>query len=255
MATASSASSASFDADDLWIADATRRYAVSRDIAQRDEIQERADWLAVRCVRRFSDAGEPVDDLVQVARLGLFKAIERFDPDMGVPFGAFATPTIMGELRRHFRDHTWSVYVPRRAKDLRQSVVAAAQELTGQLGQAPTVAQIGAHLGVKQEAVIEALDAHNAYRSASLDPQRVGHNTETPDAYEEVLDRKVVGQLLDRLTPRERRVVELRFFDELSQQKIAETIGTSQVHVGRILSSSLSKLRALATADAADWAD
>ncbi len=243
-------------ADETWLAEALQRYALSRDVALRDEIQERADWLAARSVRRFADAGEPADDLLQVARLGLFKAIERFDPNTGVPFGAYATPTIMGELRRHFRDHTWSVHVPRRAKDLRQSVVGAVQELTGQLGQAPTVAQISKHLGVEQEAVIEALDAHNAYRSSSLDPQRPGHNgLDTHDAYEAVLDRKVVESLLDRLTDRERLVVELRFFEELSQQKIAERIGASQVHVGRILSSSLTKMRALASADADGFAE
>lgn len=227
-----------------------QRYAISRDIGLRDEIQERADWLAARCVRRFVDAGEPTDDLMQVARLGLFKAIERFDPGQGVPFGAYATPTIIGELRRHFRDHTWSVHVPRRAKDLRQSVVGAVQELNGQIGRAPTVAELAHHLNLDQESVIEALDAHNAYRASSLDPQRPGHHLPVADEYETLLDRTIVAGLLDRLSERERRVLQLRFFEELSQQKIAELVGTSQVHVGRILSASLDKLRAMAAADA-----
>lgn len=231
--------------DELWLDEALRDHAAHRDPALRDEIVERTLWLATRAARRFSDRGEPLDDLVQVARIGLLKAVDRFDPEQGVPFGAYATPTIMGELRRHFRDHTWSLHVHRRAKDLRPAVNTAVEELTRELGRSPKVAELAARLDVSEDAVIEALEANMAYRAQSIDPSRPAHTPTVEPGVEGVLDRELVVQLLDRLPPRERRILYLRFYEELSQSQIAEQIGTSQVHVGRLIASSLAELRRL----------
>ncbi len=231
--------------DEAWVGAALERYASVRSVALRDQIQERADWLATRSAWRFVDSGEQFDDLVQVARLALFKAIERYDHTRGVPFGAYATPTILGELKRHFRDNTWSVHVPRRAKDLRPSVNLAIQELSNELCRAPKVAEIAHRLRVTDEAVLEALDANNAYRASSLDPTRAGDGSTASDETDAIVNKGLVSQLLGQLPPRERNVVYLRFYEELSQAQIAERIGTSQVHVGRILAASFARLRTL----------
>ena len=234
------------DLDDQWLHDAFVRYSATRDPALREEILERTHWLALRGARRFASRGEPFDDLLQVARIGLLKAIERFDVNVGAQFGAYATPTIVGELRRHFRDHTWSLHVPRRAKDLRPSVNEASDQLSKELGRAPKVAEIAERLQVSEDAVLEALEANNAYRSASLDPTGAGqHHAADSGGMDGVDDRELVLSLLDRLRPRERKIMYLRFYEEMSQAQIAEQIGTSQVHVGRLIAASLASLRAL----------
>ncbi|MDP2291309.1 MAG: SigB/SigF/SigG family RNA polymerase sigma factor [Actinomycetota bacterium] len=234
----------STEADDEWLDDAFRRLAETRDDALRDEIVERTNWLAVRGARRFASRGEPFDDLLQVARMGLLKAVDRFDRSVGVHFGAYATPTILGELRRYFRDHTWSVHVPRRAKDLRPAVNEATDQLSKELGRSPQVHEIAQHLHITDDAVLEAMEANSAYRSYSLDPQGVGRSVPTTkNEFDGIVDREVVIGLLDRLPARERKILYLRFFEELSQSQIAEQIGTSQVHVGRLISSSLASLR------------
>lgn len=236
--------------DDAWLAEALDRYVRDPDPRLRAEIIERANWLAVRGARRFVDRGEPFDDLLQVARLGLMKSVDRFDPSLGVPFGAYATPTIMGELRRYFRDHTWSVHVSRRAKDLRPMVNAASDKLAAELGRSPRVSEIAQVLDVAEDAVLEALEANNAYRAHTLDPAGTGHTPPVDGGFEGVLDRDVVAQLLDRLPDRERTILVLRFFEGMTQSQIAERIGTSQVHVGRLITSSLAVLRAHLTAAA-----
>jgi RNA polymerase sigma-B factor len=230
------------DSDDGWLQDAFERYLTNRDKGLRDEIAERTSWLATRGARRFADCGEPFDDLFQVARIGLLNAIERFDPAHGVPFGAYATPTIIGELRRYFRDHTWRVRVSRRAKDLRPGVNAATEILSKELQRSPKISEIADRMKIAEEAVIEALEANNAYRAHTLDPG--GRNTPSVEAdLDEILNRQVIAGLLDRLRPRQRQILYLRFFEELSQAQIAEQIGTSQVHVGRLIASSLAQLR------------
>ena len=233
------------EADDEWLHDAFTRFNQSRDPALREEIVHRTLWLAVRGARRFASRGEPFDDLLQVARIGLLKAVDRFDVNVGVQFGAYATPTIMGELRRHFRDHTWSVHVPRRAKDLRPAVNEASDQLSKELGRAPQISEIAKHLEISEDAVLEALEANNAYRSFVLDPVGSGKALSTEGELSQVIDRHLVVQLLDKLRPRERTIMYLRFYEELSQAQIAERIGTSQVHVGRLIASSLESLRAL----------
>jgi RNA polymerase sigma-B factor len=231
------------EADEGWLRESLERYSTTRDASLRDEIAQRTTWLATRGARRFADRGEPFDDLVQVARIGLLNAIERFDPTHGAPFGAYATPTIMGELRRHFRDYTWSVHVSRRAKDLRPAVNAANDALSKELGRSPRISEIADRMRVPEDAVIEALEANNAYHPYNLDPSGTGNTPAVESNLEAVLNRQVIGALLDRLRPRERQILYLRFFDELSQAQIAEQIGTSQVHVGRLIASSLAELR------------
>jgi RNA polymerase sigma-B factor len=228
--------------DDDWLREAFDQFRTYRDKAVRDEIAERTSWLATRGARRFADCGEPFDDLVQVARIGLLNAIDRFDPSQGVPFGAYATPTIMGELRRYFRDHTWGVHVSRRAKDLRPAVNAAIEALHKDLQRSPLMAEIAERMKIPEEAVIEALEANNAYRAHSLD--QTGRNAPSVESnLDAILNREVIAGLLDRLRPRQRQILYLRFFEELSQAQIAEKIGTSQVHVGRLIASSLEQLR------------
>jgi RNA polymerase sigma-B factor len=233
------------DLDDEWLKAAFERFAATRDPALRDEICERTHWLALRGARRFASRGEPFDDLLQVARIGLLKAIDRFDVNVGVQFGAYATPTIVGELRRYFRDHTWSVHVPRRAKDLRPAVNEANDQLSKELGRSPRVAEIAERLQVSEDAVLEALEANNAYRSSTLDPAGHGNAASVPGDVDGVVDRELVLRLLDKLRPRERKILYLRFYEEMSQAQIAERIGTSQVHVGRLIASSLASLRTI----------
>lgn len=226
-----------------------REHRDSGDIDLRNALANRYLSLAAAVARRFANRGEPMDDLVQVANYGLVKAVERFDVDRGVSFASFAIPTMIGELKRHFRDRTWSTKVPRSAKDLMPRLSAATEDLTTKLQRPPTVPELAEHLGVDVDALLEAIDARAAYRASSLshsgqrgesdlemqvggvDPQMVGvENTMT------------VRRLIATLPDRERRIVELRFFDELTQSEIAEIVGISQMHVSRLLRQALDRL-------------
>ena len=221
------------------------------DPAVRDALVMKHHWIAMRAARRFSERGEPYDDLLQVGSLGLVKAVERFDPEVGTSFLAFAMPTVVGEIRRHFRDHTWSLRVPRRAKDLKGSVTATVNELSQELGRSPRIDEIAERMRLDPEAVLETLEASAAYRTSTLDlptgEQASSLQTalSTSDAdLATVVDRTAIGQLLAELPQRERKIVYLRFFEQMSQSEIAEQVGTSQVHVGRLLHASLARLRA-----------
>jgi RNA polymerase sigma-B factor len=237
------------ESDDEWLSAALERLAISSDGALRAEVAERTDWLARRCASRFMGRGEPFDDLLQAARIGLLKAIDRFDSDRGVPFGAFATPTIVGELRRHFRDYTWGVHVSRTAKDLRGSVNAAVEELTKQLGRSPRVPELARHLGLPDDTVIEVIEASLAYRPDALDQANPAHERPFGEGVLDSLDRAQVVDLLNLLPLRERTILYLRFYEELSQADIAERLGTSQVHVGRLIAASLAQLRRVTDSD------
>jgi RNA polymerase sigma-B factor len=231
--------------DDVWLRAALERLRESPDPVLRAEIAERTDWLATRLARRFVGRGEPFDDLLQVARIGLLKTIERFDPSLGIPFVGYATPTMLGELRRHFRDHTWSVHVSRTAKDLRGPLTAAVDDLTKQLGRSPLVPELASHLGISADTVVEVVEAGRAYRSAELDPENPRHSPVDTAPAPDDLDRAEVAELLALLPQRERTILYLRFFEGLSQSAIADRLGTSQVHVGRLIGISLSRLRQL----------
>ena len=238
--------------DELWLRAAFERLRLGDDPTVRDAIVERTLWIALRGARRFAARGEPFDDLLQVARLGLLKAIDRFDVTMGVEFGAYATPTILGELRRHFRDHTWSVHVPRATKERRPAVNEAIDRLTKALGRSPQVAEIAAEALMSEEAVIEAMEANNAYRSTTLDAVTGRRSDDRHNELDDIVDRELVLDLLAELGHRERTILYLRFYEEMSQSQIAERVGTSQVHVGRLIASSLKLLREAAGAGRAE---
>lgn len=215
----------------------------------RDQLVEDNLWIARHAARRFSGRGENSDDLLQVASLALVKAVDRFDPEMNLRFATFAMPTIVGELRRHFRDRTWSMRVSRRLKDLHLELRNASEQLTHTLGHPPSVAELADELDVTVEEVLEAMEAGATYRAASLDAGPVGSDTpETtvPGIDDDDLDatpeRVAVRESLEGLPQRDRRVVYLRFYLGMTQSEIAEEIGVSQVHVSRILRSALARL-------------
>jgi RNA polymerase sigma-B factor len=227
-----------------------RRYRATGDRKLRNALIEDHRWLALHCAKRFANKGEPLDDLIQVAMLGVLKAVERYDPDFGATFATFAVPTITGELRRHFRDTTWAVHVPRRAKDLQHTVKVAVNELGQVLGRSPTVEEIAAQAGVPVEEVLEALEAARCYRKTPLagtgddgeldDLSTLGDHDIGLDAVDAAA---TVGRLLDELPPRERRIVELRYMGGLTQSQIAELVGVSQVQVSRLLRASLARMK------------
>lgn len=225
-----------------------RRYRQSGGRAERNALIEEHRWLAIHCARRFAGKGEPFDDIVQVAMLGVLKAVERYDPDYGSTFATFAVPTVMGELRRHFRDTTWAVHVPRRARDLQHTVKVAVDELCQALGRSPTAKEVAEHTGVAVEAVLDALEAARCYRNAALpattdddgaNPAEIGDDDR---GFRAVEARVTVQRLLNELPPRERRIVELRYMSGLTQSQIAEVVGISQVQVSRLLRASLAHM-------------
>lgn len=225
-------------------------YHKTGDRKLRNEILEDHRWLAVHCARRFAHKGEPLDDLVQVAMLGMVKAIDRFDPHYGVMFTTFGVPTIVGELRRHFRDKTWTLHVPRRAKELYQVVTGVVDELHQTLGRSPTVPEIAERAGVSVEDALNALEVSGCYRGVPLAPPS---DDDTADAitlgnvdpgFGATEAKLTVHTLLKALpTERERLIVKLRFVDELTQSQIAEKVGVSQVQISRLLRASLEKMR------------
>ncbi|MFC5289245.1 SigB/SigF/SigG family RNA polymerase sigma factor [Actinokineospora guangxiensis] len=208
-----------------------------------------ADYLdlARNLARKFDRRGEALEDLVQVATIGLIKAVDRFDAERG-NFYAFAVPTIMGELRRHFRDTAWAVRVPRQLKELHVTVASASAELSQTLGRAPKPSELADHLGLDQEQVYEALVAGASKQGASLDARlaepagdRFGYEDEN---FDEVDNRRALAPLLDALPERERRIIVLRFFRGMSQSDIARRVGVSQMQVSRLLAKTLRQLRA-----------
>ncbi len=227
-----------------------RRYRETGDRALRNELIVAHQWVASHCARRFAHRGEPIADLIQVAQVGVLKAVERFDPEMGVSFTSFAMPTVLGELRRHFRDKTWMLRVPRRPKDLYLEVNAASEALYQRLQRTPTVDDIARELRISANEVLEAIEVGDAYRAESLDrpaqpdgPPMVPPSVDAGDAA--VDDKLTIDAFLDTLAPRERKIVYLRYFEGWTQHEIGEHIGISQVHVSRLLNISLRKMRAL----------
>jgi RNA polymerase sigma-B factor len=228
--------------------EAFRQYQASADRSIRNRLIEEHRWLAVHCARRFAGKGEPLDDLIQVAMLGVLKAVERFDPDYGASFATFAVPTITGELRRHFRDTTWAVHVPRRARDLQHTVKVAVNDLSQALGRSPTADEVAEHTGVAVEEVLDALEAARCYRKTPLATPGDDDNDDVDSLGREdpalgaVDARMTVERLLRELPARERRIVELRYLSGLSQSQIGEIVGVSQVQVSRLLRASLARM-------------
>ena len=218
----------------------------------RENIVHRCMPLAEHIAHRFDGRGEPREDIAQVARLGLVNAINRFDVECGSDFVSFAVPTIMGEVRRHFRDNSWAVKVPRRLKELHLALGTATAEMSQRLGRAPTPSELAAELDLDRDEVVEALIAGSGYNTLSMDSGGGGDDdtpplTETLGSYDANLDRienhEALRPLLDALPERERTVVVLRFFDSLTQSQIAERVGISQMHVSRLLARTLARLR------------
>lgn len=219
----------------------------------RVELVARCTPLADNIARRFSGRGEPLDDLTQVARVGLLNAIDRFDAERGSSFLSFAVPTIMGEVRRHFRDSTWAMRVPRRVKETRQRIDGAINVLAQQLGRSPTASEIAAELSVDTDEIAQALIASSAYQPTSIDAA-LSSTSESESAlldtlgedeprYERIEEYLAIRPLISALPSRERAILTMRFFDSLTQTQIAQRLGISQMHVSRILSKTLTRLR------------
>jgi RNA polymerase sigma-B factor len=215
--------------------------------------------VAQHIARRFAQRGEPLNDLEQVASVGLINALDRFDPSRGFHFLSFAVPTITGELRRHFRDTTWSMRVPRRLKELHLAVNSASVELSQQLGRAPRPSELAARLGASTEDILEALEASQSYRAESLDQVLTGGEGDdalrdllgdTDPAFDTVTELRSVAPYLAALPDRERSILIMRFYHEMTQTQIAERLNISQMHVSRLLSGTLRELRAAVEQDA-----
>jgi RNA polymerase sigma-B factor len=223
---------------------------------RRAAIRDRAitAWLplARHLARRFDGRGEQLDDLTQIATIGLIKAVDRFDPGYGNDFASYAVPTVVGEIKRHFRDHTWDVRVPRRLQELKLDINNATAALAQSLGRSPTVADLAAYLKRSEEEIIEGLDSARAYSAVSLqslvgtgeDGTELGDLFGAEDPELRIAElRTSLGPALAGLPPREQQIVVLRFFGNLTQTQIAERVGVSQMHVSRLLTKSLAVLR------------
>nr|WP_280397033.1 SigB/SigF/SigG family RNA polymerase sigma factor [Nocardia carnea] len=234
----------------------TRLAATEADSAEyaalRNELIGRCIPLADHIARKFSGRGEPFDDLTQVARVGLVHAVDRFDVSRGSNFLSFAVPTIMGEVRRYFRDNTWAMRVPRRVKETHLRIGAAVDSLSQSLGRSPTAKEIAAELDVDPDEVTQAVIAGNAYQPTSIDAASVGRDTdaslldtlgEEEAQFDRVEEYVAIRPLLAGLPERERRILTMRFFESMTQTQIAAQMGISQMHVSRILTKTLARLR------------
>jgi RNA polymerase sigma-B factor len=253
---AASAGDGGTPADDREIARGLfdRLAALPASEAEHQQVRERLVEMHLPLVeylaRRFAGRGEPLDDLVQVGTIGLIKAVDRFDTERGVEFSTYATPTVVGEIKRHFRDKGWTVRVPRRLQELRATLTSATADLTQALGRAPTVAELAAHLKVGEEDVLEGLESANAYTAISLEAGDGEGGLSVADTlgdYDDALEgveyRESIKPLVDALPARERRILMLRFFGNLTQSQIAAELGISQMHVSRLLARTLAQLR------------
>ena len=218
----------------------------------RDELVEMHLPLVEYLARRFRNRGEPYDDLVQVATIGLIKSVDRFDLERGVEFSTYATPTIVGEIKRHFRDKGWTIRVPRRLQELKLALTKATSELSQRNGRSPTVAELAAYLQMTEEEVLEGLESSNAYSAVSLDAPD-GSDADAPsvqdtlgsvdESLEGVEYRESLKPLLEQLPAREKKILLLRFFGNMTQSQIAAELGISQMHVSRLLARTLAQLR------------
>ncbi|HEY1596061.1 MAG TPA: SigB/SigF/SigG family RNA polymerase sigma factor [Thermoleophilaceae bacterium] len=237
-----------------------KRYQRFGDTAARDELVARFLPLAKKIARRYDRGAEPLDDLIQVASLALVKAIDRFDPDRGDAFSSYAVPTILGELKRHFRDTSWALHVPRGMQERVLTINAAVTRLAGQNGTSPTPKEVAAEVGLPVEEVLEGMEAAGAFDTASLDaPRQRGEDDdgtfadtvgEEDAGFDLVVDSTVVGTAFKALPRRERAILYWRFAEELTQREVADRLGISQMHVSRLQRRALDRLRLLS----GDWA-
>jgi RNA polymerase sigma-B factor len=229
--------------------DATDAERPPLDPGAREELINANLGLARQLARRFLHRGEPLDDLEQVASVALVKSVDRYDPSRGVDFAPFATRTIIGELKRHFRDKGWAVRASRRVQELYLELGHSTAALVQQLGRNPTVAELAEATGATEEAVIEAIEAGQGYRAASIDATESDEDPllsrlgEHDGGYDSVEDRALLGPAMAALPVREQSILRMRFVDGLTQSEIAAAVGVSQMHVSRLLTSSLQKLR------------
>jgi RNA polymerase sigma-B factor len=230
------------------------RLRTQQDQRAREQLVERYLPLARKLARRYQRSEEPQEDLVQVASMGLLKAVDRFDAEREVVFSSYAVPTILGELKRHFRDRTWSVRVPRDLQELALRVDRAVTNLSLSKNGAPSVGEIARAVGVSEEQVLEALQAAGAYRAGSLEAPRAGTSDDTGETmadtlgveeagFEQAEQRATLGPLLEGISGRERTVLALRFGEDLTQAEIGERIGVSQMQVSRVIRQALARLR------------
>jgi RNA polymerase sigma-B factor len=232
----------------LW-----NRVSRQRDAAAREELVRAYLPLAARMARRYAGISEPYDDLFQVASMGLVNAVDRFDPARGIPFVGFAKPTILGEIKRYFRDKVWTVRVPRSVHDLMGKVDKATEELATRLHRPPSIAELSRHLAVDPSQVLEAMEAREKRRPLSLDAPPASEDADAGFAaehsggddpgYDLAEERMMLAGVLPGLSRRERLILKLRFVDELPQSRIAERLGCSQMHVSRLLRAALDRLR------------
>ncbi len=230
-----------------------RRYKEDGDMEAREQLVMSYLNLVRFLANKFKNRGEPLDDLVQVGYLGLLKAIDRFDPDRGLEFTTYATPTILGEIKRHFRDKGWSVRVPRRLQELSAKVNQATDTLTTQFQRSPTIQEIADYLDASVDEVLEAMESSSAYSSVPLEGTGSSENDDAPSVIDRygsednelafTDDRLVIEEALKGFSPREREVIELRFLKGMTQIEIAEQLGISQVQVSRLLRRTLKKIQ------------
>lgn len=230
-----------------------RKYKENGDMEAREKLVMSHMNLVRFLANKFKNRGEPIDDLIQVGYLGLLKAIDRFDPDRGLEFTTYATPTIIGEIKRHFRDKGWSVRVPRRLQELSAKVNQATDTLTNELQRSPKVEEIAAYLDASVDEVLEAMESSSAYSSVPLEGGSNSDSEDAPSVIDRYAtednalnftdDRLVIEEALKGFSPREREVIELRFINGMTQIEIAERLGISQVQVSRLLRRTLKKIQ------------
>lgn len=243
------------DAESLFV-----RYARSRSPQLRDRLVAMHQNLVRYLAGKFVNRGEPLEDLIQVGTIGLINAIDRFDSERGIKFSTYATPTIVGEIRRYFRDKAWSLKVPRRLQELNQTASKAQEALSGKLGRPPTIREVAQRLGTTEEETLEAIELGNAYDTVSLDSKMMGESDSAPLSLAEFVGTEdeslksleKYGDLdhaLESLEPRERAIIVHRFFQDMSQAEVAKTLNISQMHVSRLQNRALSQLKRLMSSD------
>jgi RNA polymerase sigma-B factor len=246
------------DTDELLL-----RYRDTRDAEIQEELMRRFEPLARRLARRYHSGGEPLEDLVQVATIGLLSAISKFDPERGFAFTSYATPTILGELKRYFRDTGWALHVPRGIKERALELSAETEKLSLRLGRSPSVGELAGALGISEEETLDAIEAYHGRYATPLDEspeddERPGPRTQTLGSEDEQLEvaeyLAVIAQGVDALSDTERMALFLRFARDMTQAEIADRIGVSQMQVSRLLRGAIDKLRAAADEPTVGWA-